>query len=58
VPAALTIESASRPGLEVSLDGGRSWQRLADPRSVPRGTTHLRWPLQGDGSLSYRAVVR
>ena len=58
VPASLAIESASHPGLEVSLDGGRNWRRLADPRSVPRETTHLRWQMRGDGRLSYRAVVR
>ena len=58
VPAGLALQSASHPGLEVSTDGGRTWQRLADPDSVPGGTTHLRWRVGGDGRLSYRAVVR
>ena len=59
VPAGLAIESASRPGLEVSTDGGRSWRRLDDPDQVPQGTTHLRWQIGGgEGRLSYRAVVR
>ena len=58
VPAGLALESASQPGLEVSTDGGRSWRRLSDPDAVPRGTTHLRWRVGGDGRLSYRAVVR
>jgi hypothetical protein len=59
VPAGLTIESASRTGLEVSTDGGRSWRPLADPDAVPPGTTHLRWRIAGgEGRLSYRAVVR
>lgn len=59
VPAGLAIESASRHGLEVSTDGGRSWRRLDDPDSVPRATTHLRWRIAGgEGRLSYRAVVR
>jgi hypothetical protein len=58
VPASLAIESASYPGLEVSLDGGRNWRRLTDPRSVPRGTTHLRWQMRGEGRLSYRAIVQ
>lgn len=59
VPAGLTIESASQPGLDVSTDGGRSWQRLDDPDAVPQGTTHLRWRIAGgEGRLSYRAVVR
>jgi hypothetical protein len=59
VPAGLAVESASRPGLEVSIDGGRSWRRLSDPDAVPPGTTHLRWLIGGgEGRLSYRAVVR
>ena len=59
VPAGLAIESASRPGLEVSTDGGRHWRRLDDPDQVPQGTTHLRWRIDGgEGRLSYRAVVR
>lgn len=59
VPAGLLIESASRAGLEVSTDGGRSWRRLDDPDAVPPGTTHLRWRIAGgEGRLSYRAVVR
>ena len=58
VPAGLALQSTSLPGIEVSTDGGRSWHRLADPDSVPRGTTHLRWQVGGEGRLSYRAVVR
>ncbi|HEY6814219.1 MAG TPA: hypothetical protein VI168_01645 [Croceibacterium sp.] len=59
VPAGLAIESASRAGVEISTDGGRRWRRLADPDSVPQGTTHIRWQIgSGAGRLSYRAVVR
>jgi hypothetical protein len=58
VPAGLTLQSASYPGLEVSIDGGRTWQRPTDPDRIPRGITHLRWRVGGDGRLSYRAVVR
>ena len=59
VPAGLAIESASRAGIEVSTDGGHSWQRLDDPDEIPRGTTHLRWQIDGgEGRLSYRSVVR
>ena len=59
VPAGLAIESASRAGLEVSTDGGRSWRQLDNPDEVPQGTTHLRWRIEGgEGRLSYRAVVR
>ena len=58
VPAGLALQSASRPGVEVSTDGGRTWRKLTDPDTVPHGTTHLRWRVGGDGRLSYRAVVR
>jgi len=58
VPAGLALQSASHSGLEVSTDGSRTWRRLADPNAIPRGTTHLRWRVGGDGRLSYRAVVR
>jgi len=58
VPAGLTLQSASYPGLEVSTDGGRTWRRPADPDRIPRGTTHLRWQVGGGGRMSYRAVVR
>ena len=58
VPPSLVLQSASQPGLEVSIDGGRNWQRLEDPDRVPHGTTHLRWQVGGQGRLSYRAVVR
>ena len=58
VPAGLALQSASRPGLEVSTDGGRTWRKLTDPATVPHGTTHVSWRVGGDGRLSYRAVVR
>ncbi|KRA83214.1 hypothetical protein [Altererythrobacter sp. Root672] len=59
VPAGLTVQSASHPNVEISSDGGRSWQRLADPQHIPAGITHLRWRLEGSGGrLSYRSVVR
>jgi hypothetical protein len=58
VPARLALQSASRDDIEVSTDGGRSWRRLGNPRAIPAGATHLRWPGDGGGLLSYRAVVR
>jgi hypothetical protein len=58
VPTRLALQSTSRPDVDVSTDGGRTWRRLADPDTVPHDTTHLRWRVGGDGRLSYRAVVR
>ena len=58
VPSRLKVESVSRAGLEVSTDHGRSWRTLVDARDLPSGVTHLRWRTGGEGSLTYRAVVR
>lgn len=59
VPRGLAVESASRDGLEISSDNGRTWRLLPDGDAVPPGVTHLRWPLDpGGGSFTYRAVVR
>lgn len=59
VPSSLQVQSASRDGLEISSDGGRSWRILADSDAIPAGVTHLRVPLgRRQGTLSYRAVVR
>lgn len=58
IPQELRIESASYPGLEVSTDGGRTWHKLVSSAQIPSNITHLRWPVGGDGRLSYRAVVR
>ena len=59
VPAGLIPESASNPGLEASIDGGRSWRRIDWSGRIPRAATHLRWQIRGgEGRLSYRAVVR
>lgn len=58
VPVGLALQSASHPALQISVDGGRTWRRLVDPRDVPRDTTHLRWRAGAEGRLSYRAVVR
>lgn len=59
VPGGLQVQSASREGLEISSDGGGSWQVLPDGTTIPPGVTHLRWPLgRMPGTLSYRAIVR
>lgn len=59
VPRGLAVESASRDGLEISSDNGRTWRLLPDGDAVPAGVTHLRWSLDpAGGSFTYRAVVR
>lgn len=64
----------SDPALQVSVDGGVRWGRMADlwlptplggvRRAVPADITHMRWPLPDSvppgqtGRLSYRATIR
>lgn len=57
VPAHLNFLDSSDDTLEISTDGGRNWQRLADNSG---GTvTHLRWRAGvGRGRLAYSAIVR
>lgn len=73
VPTALRIVPAD-PGMQVSVDKGRSWGRLetlvvATPlggtrRATPDDVTHIRWnvpqPIRPgyEGRISYRATVR
>lgn len=64
----------SDPAMQVSVDGGAHWGRLADlwlptplggtRRAVPADITHVRWTVLDEispgesGRLSYRATVR
>lgn len=73
VPAGVTV-SGEGPALElVSIDGGKSWNRLAALSvtaadgsrrpAMPGDITHLRWSMReippgGEGRLTYHAIVR
>jgi len=64
----------SDPAMQVSVDGGAHWGRIADlwlptplggsRRAVPADITHVRWTVPDEispgesGRLSYRATVR
>ena len=57
VPAHLSFLDSSDDALEISTDGGRNWQQLAD--SAGGTVTHLRWRAPaGRGRLAYSAIVR
>lgn len=73
LPAAVRLAPDADPALEVSVDGGKSWGRLAD-LTVPQpdGTTrpathgdvtHVRWVIASiapgeKGRLTYPAIIR
>ena len=56
VPAHLSFLEASLDDVELSRDGGRSWQP-ADANARGR-VTHLRWRTGGTRRLAYSAIVR
>ncbi len=74
LPAAVSFQRSAEGGEMVSIDGGRSWGRLAELRvteadgrirhAVPEDVTHLRWQMPDSvaagqsGRLSFRGVVR
>ncbi|TIX51124.1 hypothetical protein [Alteraurantiacibacter aquimixticola] len=73
VPAAVTVAPESAAELDVSVDGGQSWGRLADltiagtdgavRAATASDVTHIRWVLPmiaagENGSLTYNAIVR
>lgn len=65
VPPALAFQRDSSDAVEVSVDGGRNWNRLDKLRGIrPDQVTHLRWKIgarqaaQGSGSFAYSALVR
>lgn len=72
IPAGVTLASEGAEMHEVSVDGGKTWGKLA-ALTVPAGTTrraavpsdvtHLRWTLAvlapgAQGSVTYNAIVR
>lgn len=73
VPGAVAWTGEATSGLQVSVDGGRSFGTLASLRvkgadgqlraAAPADVTHLRWTLAsiapaGTGQVQYRGVVR
>jgi len=74
LPRAIAFQRSADGSEEVSVDGGRTWGRVADLRlrdrdnslrsATPEDVTHLRWRVPGDvalrgsGQLTYRGVVR
>lgn len=74
VPDTIAFQRTAEDGEEVSIDGGRTWGRLADlrvrtadgafRRATPDDVTTLRWRVPGriaaggTGQITYRGIVR
>ena len=73
VPSAVALESAGADNFQVSVDGGKTWGKLAQLSVSPVGgsvraaqagdVTHVRWVIPmiapgASGTLQYHAVVR
>ena len=69
MPRVIAYQKSARPDEEVSVDGGRTWGRLADLRigsrvASPEDVTHVRWRIssdraaQGRGQIAYSGIVR
>jgi uncharacterized repeat protein (TIGR01451 family) len=73
VPSPVALESAGAENLDVSIDGGKTWGKLAQltvarPGAAPRAAqaadvTHVRWTIPviapgATGTLEYHAIVR
>ena len=73
VPSGIAFEDSATPGLEVSVNGGKVWGKLAALRiaagngatraALAGDVTHVRWSLPqvapgGTGSVAFRAIVR
>lgn len=73
IPPSIAFQRASREGVEVSVDGGKSWGMLGaltvrdgrgDRLASPEDVTHLRWRIspqdarRGTGRITYSAIVR
>jgi uncharacterized repeat protein (TIGR01451 family) len=74
VPAAVAFSGADGDGVDLSVDGGKSWGALASLKIAqadgtsrparPDDITHVRWtfaqpiPAGGTGQLSFRGIVR
>lgn len=69
LPRSIAYQKSARGDEEVSVDGGRSWGRLADLRvgsrnATPEDVTHVRWRIPaeraqfGKGHIAYSGIVR
>ena len=69
VPRGVYFQGSADGDEEVSLDGGRTWGRLADLRvgarlATPEDVTHVRWHISaaraalGKGRIAYSGIVR
>lgn len=69
LPRAIAYQASARDDEQVSVDGGRSWGKLADLRIGSRAATaedvtHVRWRIpatraaQGRGLIAYSGIVR
>ena len=73
VPSGIAYEGSTAPGLEVSVNGGKAFGKLAAMRvalgdgatraALPADVTHVRWSLPqvapgGTGTVAFRAIVR
>lgn len=69
LPRSVYFQSSANGNEEVSIDGGRSWGKLASLRigariATPEDVTHVRWRVapttaaKGSGRIAYSAIVR
>ena len=69
LPQEITYQKSSRPGEQVSIDGGKTWGRLRDltvgtRNATPEDVTHVRWRISarhsayGKGQIAYSGIVR
>lgn len=69
LPQAIAYQTSAREDEEVSIDGGRSWGKLATLRvgsrlATPEDVTHVRWRVpaaraaKGHGQITYSGIVR
>lgn len=69
LPRAVSYQGSANGDEEVSIDGGRTWGKLAAMRAgnrpaTPEDVTHVRWRVdpqtasRGQGRIAYSAIVR
>ncbi len=69
LPQSVYFQGSANGDEEVSVDGGRSWGKLAKLRigtrmATPEDVTHVRWRVapmtaaKGSGRIAYSAIVR